>query len=336
MVGMWTMDELVERVRLALADAYPGAPNGRVRDVPDRRAIRWYATTGLVDRPAAMRGRVALYSGRHLLQVVAVKRRQADGHSLAEIQGELAGASDETLSAIARVPGPLLADAAPVAAADPVPDPDQVPAREAIRPRFWATPSPPATAPWEPTATTAPPTAAPTGPTATTPPPTAAPTGPTATTAPPTAVADGPAATPASSASPAASAPAAAPGPSAASARSGAARAARPAAAPAVPFGRAAGHTRLAEDAPDAVTVARAGARTRSEAGGGGEALAVPVAGVGLRGGVVLLLPATPGPLEAADYDDIAAAAEPLLDLLAARGLLTPDPDTHADKGSPS
>ena len=124
---MWTLDELVERVRAALAEAeYPGAPNGRVRDVPDRRAIRWYATTGLVDRPAAMRGRVALYGPRHLLQLVAVKRRQAEGRSLAEIQAELAGATDATLAGIARIPDDLLTPAA---------EPPT-----ATRRRFWADP----------------------------------------------------------------------------------------------------------------------------------------------------------------------------------------------------
>ena len=87
------MDELVERVRRALAAEYPGAPNGRVREAPDRRAIRWYTTTGLVDRPLGMRGRTALYGPRHLLQIVAVKRRQADGRSLADIQAELGGAT---------------------------------------------------------------------------------------------------------------------------------------------------------------------------------------------------------------------------------------------------
>ena len=103
-MGVWTMDELVERVRQALAAEYPGAPNGRVRDVPDRRAIRWYTTTGLVDRPAGMRGRTALYGPRHLLQLVAVKRRQAQGHRLADIQTELAGAPDDQLRRIAELP----------------------------------------------------------------------------------------------------------------------------------------------------------------------------------------------------------------------------------------
>src|ERR1041384_1436680 len=95
----WTLDELVARVSDALGAAdYPGAPNGRVREVPDRRAIRWYQTIGLLDRPGGMRGRTALYGPRHLAQLVAIKRRQAQGHSLAEIQAELVGVDHEALS----------------------------------------------------------------------------------------------------------------------------------------------------------------------------------------------------------------------------------------------
>src|SRR2546429_2040099 len=106
--GTWTLDGLVRLVADVLADdAYPGAPNGRVREVPDRRAVRWYATIGLVDRPAN-RGRTARYGVRHLLQLVAVKRRQAQGRTLAEIQAELTGATDATLRRIAAVPDELL------------------------------------------------------------------------------------------------------------------------------------------------------------------------------------------------------------------------------------
>jgi hypothetical protein len=123
----WTLDELVERVAAALAGpAYPGAPNGRVRDLPDRRAVRWYTTIGLVDRPAAHRGRTALYGPRHLVQLVAVKRLQADGRSLTQIQAELTGASDATLRRLAGVPKELLSHGAPPT------DPG------APRPRFWA------------------------------------------------------------------------------------------------------------------------------------------------------------------------------------------------------
>src|SRR5271169_4408696 len=89
------------------ADAARPAParaNGRVRDAPNERLVRWYVTVGLVDPPLSRRGRVAQYGRRHLLQLVAVKRRQAEGRSLAEIQAELAGATDEALAVVARVP----------------------------------------------------------------------------------------------------------------------------------------------------------------------------------------------------------------------------------------
>jgi DNA-binding transcriptional MerR regulator len=100
----WTLDELAERVDAALAVDYHGQSSGRVRDVPDRRAIRWYTTIGLIDRPLAHRGRTALYGARHLLQLVAVKRLQAKGLPLVAIQQELAGATDPQLARVARLP----------------------------------------------------------------------------------------------------------------------------------------------------------------------------------------------------------------------------------------
>ncbi|HEY8556492.1 MAG TPA: MerR family transcriptional regulator [Actinomycetes bacterium] len=100
----WTLDELAERVDTALAVDYSGPPSGRVRAVPDRRAIRWYTTIGLIDRPVAHRGRTALYGPRHLLQLVAVKRLQARGLPLVAIQQELAGATDSQLARVARLP----------------------------------------------------------------------------------------------------------------------------------------------------------------------------------------------------------------------------------------
>src|SRR6516165_8067749 len=98
----WSAEELVRRVAQALADLH--SPNGRVTPVPDRRVIRWYATIGLVDRPLSSQGRTARYGPRHLLQIVAVKRRQAQGRALADIQAELAGATDTMLARIANVP----------------------------------------------------------------------------------------------------------------------------------------------------------------------------------------------------------------------------------------
>lgn len=115
----WPIGELARRVSVALADGYHGPADNRVKGVPDVRAIRWYGTIGLLDKPGAYRGRTALYGPRHLRQLVAVKRRQAEGVPLARIQSELAGASDARLAQIADVadslltPEPLTEDAEP-------------------------------------------------------------------------------------------------------------------------------------------------------------------------------------------------------------------------------
>jgi hypothetical protein len=79
-------------------------PNGQVRAVPDARSIRYYTTLGLIDRPAAMEGRTALYGERHLQQLVAIKRLQAEGLSLVEIQAKLHGITPRALAELAKVP----------------------------------------------------------------------------------------------------------------------------------------------------------------------------------------------------------------------------------------
>ncbi len=129
--AIWAIDELGAQVALALSVDYEGAPNNRVREVPDRRTIRYYTTLGLLDRPAEMRGRTALYGRRHLLQLVAIKRLQARGLSLAAIQEQLVGLSDAALRRLARLPS----DPDSAAPAPPPPTPQREP--------FWtATPAP--------------------------------------------------------------------------------------------------------------------------------------------------------------------------------------------------
>jgi len=102
--GTWTIGELAELAAAALA-ADPVPPvNGRVTQVPNDRLIRWYGTVGLVDPPLSRTGRIARYGRRHLLQLVAVKRRQADGAPLAQFQAELVGAPDAYLESVAKLP----------------------------------------------------------------------------------------------------------------------------------------------------------------------------------------------------------------------------------------
>jgi DNA-binding transcriptional MerR regulator len=133
--SLWTIDELGAQVALALSVDYVGPPNGRVRDIPDQRTIRYYTTLGLMDRPAEMRGRTALYGRHHLLQLVAIKRLQARGLSLSGIQQQLLGLGDAALHRLARLPEKV--ETADVSATvSPTPP-------TAVREPFWiTTPSP--------------------------------------------------------------------------------------------------------------------------------------------------------------------------------------------------
>jgi len=131
----WTLSELVEQASTALARV-PAPDNGQVRAVPDERSLRYYTTLGLLERPAAMRGRTALYGKRHLAQVVAIKRMQTAGKSLAEIQAILATIDNATLSRMSGVALPHDRKAparaefwrAPAAEPAPAPVPVSVPA----------------------------------------------------------------------------------------------------------------------------------------------------------------------------------------------------------------
>lgn len=117
----WTLSELTAEVARHMA-LLPVPGNGQVRAVPDERNIRYYTTLGLLDKPLAMRGRTALYGVRHAAQVVAIKRMQAAGKSLAQIAAlwpTLDVAMLEKVSGIALQVAPV-GTVAPVVAAPPV------------------------------------------------------------------------------------------------------------------------------------------------------------------------------------------------------------------------
>jgi DNA-binding transcriptional MerR regulator len=113
----YTIAELADASAAALDALGIAARNGQVRDRPDVRTIRYYGTLGLVDRPAEMTGRTALYGERHLLQVLAVKALQARGTTLADVQRTLVGASEPELRAAVGpgLPGALAAAGPPLA-----------------------------------------------------------------------------------------------------------------------------------------------------------------------------------------------------------------------------
>lgn len=109
----WTLSALVAEAAAVLR-GYAAAVNGQIKAIPDERAVRYYASLGLLDRPAAMRGRTALYGRRHLAQLVAIKRLQAVGKSLHELVAILPTLDDTALARASGIEVPRAAS--PVAA----------------------------------------------------------------------------------------------------------------------------------------------------------------------------------------------------------------------------
>lgn len=103
MKTLLTISELSAQTALALSKLEFGQASARVSDAPSSRTIRYYCTHGLVDKPASFKGRTALYTERHLLQLVAIKSLQSKGRALSDIQDALLGASDSTLKKISGI-----------------------------------------------------------------------------------------------------------------------------------------------------------------------------------------------------------------------------------------
>ncbi|CAN0423507.1 unnamed protein product [Laminaria digitata] len=98
-----TLRELVAEAAALLSQEGLDQPSGRVSDVPTVRTVRYYATHGLLEKPVDWRGRSALYGPRHLLLLLAIKRLQARGETLQDVQDRLAGIRDDELEELAGV-----------------------------------------------------------------------------------------------------------------------------------------------------------------------------------------------------------------------------------------
>ncbi|MCO4770591.1 MAG: MerR family transcriptional regulator [Deltaproteobacteria bacterium] len=93
-----TLKELVQHTGQFLAQMRVTQKDGRATARPDVRAVRYYVSLGIVDRPSGFRGNTALYSERHILQLLSAKVLQAQGLRLPEIQARLLGLEDADLA----------------------------------------------------------------------------------------------------------------------------------------------------------------------------------------------------------------------------------------------
>ena len=82
--------------------------NAAARARPSERTIRFYVAQGLVNPPDG-RGTAAIYTYRHLLQVLAIKLRQMEGATLERIVQELKESTGDTIERrVAAALGPAL------------------------------------------------------------------------------------------------------------------------------------------------------------------------------------------------------------------------------------
>jgi DNA-binding transcriptional MerR regulator len=121
------LEGLLEIANRALGDTEQ--KSARVQERPDVRTIRYYASLGLLDKPLYFQGRTAFYGERHVAQLVAIKRLQAQQLSLQEIQHRILGLSDEAIYQLAGLA--MSKPAAPVRkrhwTALPIPLPEELP-----------------------------------------------------------------------------------------------------------------------------------------------------------------------------------------------------------------
>lgn len=83
-----------------LIDVYvPAQERGTVSEVPDERMVRYYLTEGLLSPAIGRQGTASLYGWLHLLQLVMIKRLQADHLPIRKIRELLDGRSEKELEA---------------------------------------------------------------------------------------------------------------------------------------------------------------------------------------------------------------------------------------------
>lgn len=111
MAERFRIHELAVLVERAVSAQGTVPSSGRIRATPDVRTLRYYTTIGLLDGPLELRGRTAFYGRRHVWQLVAIKRLQADGLPLHDIQHRLVGLENRELSRLAALPTGFFDDA---------------------------------------------------------------------------------------------------------------------------------------------------------------------------------------------------------------------------------
>jgi DNA-binding transcriptional MerR regulator len=92
----WNVRDLAATAAAVLAGTRVRPVSASAAVAPAERTIRFYVTRGLMSKPEG-RGTAAIYSYRHLLQLLAIKLRQMEGAPLTTIAREFQDATGDVL-----------------------------------------------------------------------------------------------------------------------------------------------------------------------------------------------------------------------------------------------
>jgi DNA-binding transcriptional MerR regulator len=92
----WNVRDLAATAAAVLAGSRVRPVSASAAVTPAERTVRFYVTRGLLSPPEG-RGTAAVYSYRHLLQLLAIKLRQMEGAPLATIAREFQDATGDVL-----------------------------------------------------------------------------------------------------------------------------------------------------------------------------------------------------------------------------------------------
>jgi DNA-binding transcriptional MerR regulator len=97
--------ELAAHVGRILTESGPTQERGTVSEVPDERTIRYYLYEGLISPAEEKQGTASVYGYLHLLQLLAVKKLQAEHLPIRKIRELVSGRSERELERLVGIEG---------------------------------------------------------------------------------------------------------------------------------------------------------------------------------------------------------------------------------------
>ena len=89
--------ELADEAARLISQFVPRQERGTVSEVPDERTIRYYISEGLISPPEGRQGASSIYGYLHLLQLLMIKRLQAEHLPIRKIKEVVEGRSESAI-----------------------------------------------------------------------------------------------------------------------------------------------------------------------------------------------------------------------------------------------